>query len=225
MLRAGINDPDHPLILVGLTAENVARLKAGYPIRAEFSTFGVKVIPGTLAIVYGETHGDLEAMMRKSGLCNPDVPAFKDGRLEEEAAIRKAHKYILLCTVGLPRSGKTTWAQSQAHPIVNPDSIRLALHGNRFIARAEPFVWATAKAMVLALFLAGHKTVILDATNTTRKRRDEWKSEEWGTFFKEIPTTKEECLARAVNDVEIIPVINRMAEQYEPLQEGERKWP
>ncbi len=30
----------------------------------------------------------------------------------------------LILTVGLPRSGKTTWALEQGWPIVNPDSIR-----------------------------------------------------------------------------------------------------
>lgn len=78
----------------------------------------------------------------------------------------------LLMTVGLPRSGKSTWARKQfGVPIVNPDSIRLAMHGHQFIKSAEPFVWATASTMVEALFLAGHPTVILDATNVTRATR------------------------------------------------------
>lgn len=131
----------------------------------------------------------------------------------------------LIATVGLPRSGKTTWARSQGVPIVNPDSIRLALHGERFIDRAEPFVWATAKLMVRALFEAGHATVILDATNTTRKRRDEWKSGEWSLVFMHIPTSREVCMRRAEekNDAEILPVIGRMAEQFEPLGSDESR--
>lgn len=132
---------------------------------------------------------------------------------------------ILILTVGLPRSGKTTWARQHGAPIVNPDSIRLALHGERFIAKAEPFVWAIAHAMVRALFLAGHSVVILDATNTTKKRRDEWKSDEWVTMFKVIPTTRDECLYRANRnmDDEIIPIINKMAAQFEPLDENEQE--
>ena len=128
---------------------------------------------------------------------------------------------LLLVTVGLPKSGKTTWthAFSRDHnaPIVNPDSIRLAIHGQRFITSAERLVWATAHAMVKALFLAGHECVILDATNTTRKRRDEWQSPDWKTVFHVLEASKEECLARAADDPEIIPVIERMAAQWEPL--------
>jgi predicted kinase len=84
----------------------------------------------------------------------------------------------LILTVGLPRSGKTTWARAQGVPVASPDAISRALHGQRFIGVAEPFVWAIAKLMVRALFLAGHPTVIVDATNTTQKRRDEWKSDD-----------------------------------------------
>jgi predicted kinase len=125
---------------------------------------------------------------------------------------------LLICTVGLPRSGKTTWARTTGHPVVNPDSIRLALHGRRFEALAEPFVWAVARVMVRALFLAGHPVVVVDATNTTRKRRDEWKSSDWQTAFHVIDTPAAECIRRAieVGDTEIIPIIERMAAQWEP---------
>lgn len=129
----------------------------------------------------------------------------------------------LLCTVGLPRSGKTTWALafSKDHgcPIVNPDSIRLAIHGQRFIGQAEPFVWATAQAMVASLFIAGHDSIIVDATHTTRKRREIWKSKDWRTLFVMIDTPKSVCLERATGDAEIVPVIERMAAQWEPLSE------
>lgn len=133
----------------------------------------------------------------------------------------------LVLTVGLPRSGKSTWARAQGHPVVNPDALRLALHGQRFYAPAEPLVWAAARLMVRALFLAGHKTVILDATNTTRQRRDEWLSDEWATYYKPVPTPADACRARAeaAGDAEIIPVIDRMAAAYEPLGPDDRLWP
>ena len=126
---------------------------------------------------------------------------------------------ILCMTVGLPRSGKTTWAKEQGLPIVNPDSIRLALHGHRYLQLAEPFVWAIARVMVQALFLAGHTEVILDATNTTQARRDEWKGP-WSRAYQIIDTTEEECIQRAQeeNDEYIIPVIQRMAASFESVE-------
>jgi predicted kinase len=133
---------------------------------------------------------------------------------------------VLIACVGLPRAGKTTWALQQGYPIVNPDSIRLAIHGQRFIEGAERFVWATAHCMVESLFLAGHEIVILDATNNTRKRRDEWQSPKWTTYFKVFDTSKDECLRRAdlTNDEAIKPIIERMAAQFEKLDGYEKVW-
>ena len=122
-------------------------------------------------------------------------------------------KPTLHCTIGLPRSGKTTWAKSTGFPVVCPDAIRLALHGQRYIQLAEPFVWAIAQAMVRALFLAGHEDVVLDACNNTEKRRGMWLSSDWKTIWKIFDTTEDECIRRArnVGDEEIVPVIQRMS--------------
>lgn len=134
----------------------------------------------------------------------------------------------LLMTVGLPQSGKSTYARMQECPIVNPDSIRLALHGKPFISEAEQFVWAIAKCMVNALFLAGHETVVLDATNTTRKRRDEWKSSKWTREYFEFERDSVLCKQRAASTcrdpehlVGLVAAIDRMNEQYEPVTEDE----
>lgn len=131
-------------------------------------------------------------------------------------------KPTLILTVGLPRSGKSTWAFKQIRngiPVVNPDSIRLAIHGQRYLASAEPLVWAHAKIMVRSLFLAGHTKVILDATNTLIYRRELWNDEAWDVVYKVFDTTPEECIrrSRALNDEYIVPVILKMASEFEPL--------
>lgn len=226
MLRAGVNDPSRPIIVAGLSDGNIQRLKAGQPIKAELRSFGVD-LPGILTIFHGPTEADMERMFREGGLIGSNTACTTSAKLDQEAEARSRHERILIATVGLPRSGKSTWSHSQTYPTVNPDAIRLALHGQRFAANAEPFVWATAKVMVRALFGAGHKIVILDATNTTRKRRDEWVSKEWGLFFKRIPTDAQTCLQRAIaeKDDEIIDVIHRMEKQFEPLAADEQLWP
>ncbi|HDZ16650.1 hypothetical protein LCGC14_0666490 [marine sediment metagenome] len=121
----------------------------------------------------------------------------------------------LILTIGLPRSGKTTWARTQGFPIVNPDSIRLAFHGEFFIPAAEPMVWCIAKYMVKALFLAGHNKIIVDATNTTKERRDFWKSDYWRCVYHYINTPTSICIQRAIetNREELIPIIKELSEK------------
>lgn len=130
----------------------------------------------------------------------------------------------LICMVGLPYSGKTIWALRQGVPVVSPDSIRLALHGQRFLVGAERFVWAIAHVMVESLFLAGHDFVILDACNNSRKRRDEWKSDKWELRFQVMDAGVSLCVQRALanDDAEILSVIDRMSNEHEPLGPDEK---
>ena len=123
----------------------------------------------------------------------------------------------LIVTVGLPRAGKSTWARTSGYPIVNPDSIRLALHGQAYLAEAEPMVWVIAQYMVEALFIAGHETVVVDATNLTKKRRTMWAK--YNPEFKIFDTPRETCIRRAANDnrSDLIPVIKKMDRTKEPV--------
>jgi predicted kinase len=129
----------------------------------------------------------------------------------------------LILTVGLPRSGKSTWARSSGFPVVNPDSIRLAVHGQAFKAEVEPLIWGLAHTMVDSLFLAGHPVVVLDATNTTKRRRREWVSERYECRYKVFDTPVEVCIERAMaGQAYLIPVIGRMSKQWEPLGPEEK---
>jgi predicted kinase len=129
---------------------------------------------------------------------------------------------LLIVMVGLPRSGKSTWARSKNFPIVNRDSIRLALHGERFLKPAEGIIKELTLLQVRSLFLAGHDVVILDETCTTRSRRNFWREgRPWTVVFKHIDTPAEECKERAIEDPEILPIIDHMAAAFEPLDTDE----
>lgn len=125
----------------------------------------------------------------------------------------------LICTVGLPHSGKSTWARSTGLPIINPDAIRLAIHGQAFFQQAEPLVWALAQIQVRSSFLAGHKRVIVDATNIDKSRRAMWVSKDWATSWVEFHTGPGVCIERAImnNRPDLVPIIERMATAYEPI--------
>src|SRR3990167_9078457 len=79
----------------------------------------------------------------------------------------------LYVTIGLPRSGKSTYCKQWAmrtprRTIVSGDSIRLAMTGQRFNYNIEPFVNATKLVMTKSLLLNGFD-VIVDETCTTEK--------------------------------------------------------
>lgn len=130
---------------------------------------------------------------------------------------------ILICTVGLPRSGKSTWARKLMFPRVNPDSIRRAFTGLRWFGPIEHQVWATARTMVRALFLAGHKIVVLDSTNLSRKARDAFTPSEdvdWKRRFILFDTPTLVCKERAEKTYpELCEVIDFMQANWEPIDE------
>lgn len=220
MIKALLQSNSGPIILAGLEEENVARLRQDYPIDVPLSDFGLDM-PGRLVILYGRTASEIIQTMKMAGADTSKID--KDPQAVAHADLATNESKVLILTCGLPRSGKSTWARSQAYPIVCPDEIRTALHGQRFAAEAEPFVWAIARVMVRSLFGAGHQFVILDACSTTRKRRDEWQSPEWATRFKHIDTIEGACIIRAskAEDWDLVPVIERMAAQFEPLEGDE----
>lgn len=136
----------------------------------------------------------------------------------------------LICTMGLPRSGKSTLTRALRTrynaPVVNRDAIRLALHGQRYQALAEPMVKAISQVMIRALFLSGHDTVLCDETNFSRVARDFLKSDDWTTEFCEVTTSAEVCKARAVatGQPDLLPVIDNMAARYEALGPDEVRY-
>jgi len=141
---------------------------------------------------------------------------------------KKKEEYNTLhMMVGLPRSGKSTYARKLSKkkrcPIVSPDCIRLALFGQPFYRDAEPMVWAIAKTTVRALFLAGHRDVILDATSVNSAVRNELIDSSWTREFHVIDTCKEVCIERAIinKQEELIEVIERLDSIYEPIDDYE----
>lgn len=136
----------------------------------------------------------------------------------------------LAITLGLPKSGKSTFCKylltTNSWAIISPDMLRLALHGSPYIQSAESFVWATAELAVLSM-LQGGLWVIVDATNTTRKRRKQWLdiARDFDITLEvfEMDTPYEECRAR--NSASAIPVpeivMQRMMEQYESVSDEE----
>lgn len=136
-------------------------------------------------------------------------------------------KNTLILTVGLPRIGKSTWAKSTGYPVVNPDSIRLALHGQPFVREAEGIVWEITRIMVRSLFLYDNPVVVLDSCNFTESLRRLWVNPAWETRYKVFPFLPDLCIERALGSehAHLIEPIASMVARYQPLTQTEKAFP
>lgn len=135
-------------------------------------------------------------------------------------------RLAILC--GLPQSGKSTYARElrRGDPwvVICPDEIRWALYGQDYFQAGEPFVWANAELMARSLLRNEHM-VLIDATNSTAKRRRQWVSlaQEFDMDLCAyvLNTPAEECIRRANRNNKLYMkwVIERMAKQFEPVTE------
>jgi predicted kinase len=136
----------------------------------------------------------------------------------------------LYFTIGLQRSGKSTfctrWAQHLEMPgdrypraIVCADAIRLAHHGERYLRKPEPFIFAFDTLMIQSLLERGHD-VIADETATTERSIRRILSIDIDAQHIVIDTPKEVCIERAykTNQPDLVPVIGRCSEQFERLK-------
>ncbi len=140
-------------------------------------------------------------------------------------------KPTLISMVGLPRSGKSTITKKLSAdlsaPVVNRDSIRLALHGKRYEALAEPMVKAISLVMIRSLFGAGHQIVINDETNFSRAARDYCRdNDKWDTCFYWVNTSAAICKERAIetNQADLCPVIDDMQKRWETFLPKDVMW-
>jgi len=142
-----------------------------------------------------------------------------------QSTTKKPTVYIM---VGLPRSGKSTYAKRYkgSYAIVSADQLRYLVYGQRFWGPGEDTMWAIRK-IVLKMLMEQGIDIVIDETNTTVSRRKPIVdlAREYGYFVEAvvIDTPKETCIerARADGDDSLIPIIERMAGQFEPVQREE----
>ena len=147
-----------------------------------------------------------------------------------ECSCETKRKPILKILVGLPRSGKTTYAERYkgSWAIISADQLRYLVYGQRFCAVGEDLVWAIRK-VALKMLLEQGMDIVIDETNATKVRRkaiiDVVKKYDYTIEFVVINTSAEVCIQRAEaeGDKYIIPIIERMEAQFEPPNNSEIK--
>lgn len=127
-------------------------------------------------------------------------------------------KGVLTVLVGLPASGKSTWAKENGGKasIVSTDEIRAELTGDAGDQSRNADVWEIAFSRAEALLRAG-KNVIFDATNCGRANRrlllKGLKSQARDVIAVYFNTSLDECKRRNALRDRVVPeeVLNRMS--------------
>ena len=129
-------------------------------------------------------------------------------------------KYKFIMMMGLPGSGKSSWAKKYAAShkntvVISTDDIREEINGDAASQDNASKVFEIAKKRVKDALASG-KNVIFDATNINSKRRmaflNEIKKYNCELEIVVMATPLEECVSRNKNRERVVPeeVINRM---------------
>ena len=132
----------------------------------------------------------------------------------------------LLYTVGLPASGKSTWAREQLQKEhgrwkrVNRDDLRMMFHNMEHLPEGEDFITKTEVSLVSTSLKEGYD-VIVDATHLSGRSRSTWHklAEQIGdvsVIQRVFPTSLAECLLRNSKRDRKVPedVIQSMYKKY-----------
>lgn len=129
---------------------------------------------------------------------------------------RENKSLTLICTVGLPFSGKEQWAKTQGLPIID-------LEINEKLMKSQKNTGALefTRQMIQSLFESGNSVVILLAENLTKKERSFWQDDtRWQTQYREFKITELEAI-RAAQAIGVpktmLDQIKTKAKAYEPL--------
>lgn len=134
----------------------------------------------------------------------------------------------VIVLVGLPGSGKSTWAEAQGTASLSSDGVRLLLSDDMENQRIHGEVFATMRYLLRKRLDLGAAVTIVDATNLLPAHRKPWirVARERGAEIEAVyfATPVEECLRRNAARARRVPdeVIREMAAKLSPptLKEG-----
>jgi predicted kinase len=134
----------------------------------------------------------------------------------------------LVVLVGLPGSGKSTWASQQPFPALSSDAVRLMIADDPTVQTIHRRVFATLRYLARQRLELKRPVTCIDATSLTRWERRPWirlaqdaDCDAEAIFFD---TPLEVCLERNSRRDRVVPAdaVREMARKLEPpsLEEG-----
>lgn len=129
--------------------------------------------------------------------------------------------------VGLPGSGKSTWAREQGLPILSSDDVRVLLTGDEDNQNVHKQVFAALRFLLRQRLAIGMPVTAIDATNLMPKFRRDWIAiaRKFGAqaeaVFFDVPV--EICHQRNRDRDRVVDpaVIDRMARSLKPPRRSE----
>ena len=149
------------------------------------------------------------------------------GRAPQQKAPR-APKGVVVLTIGLPGSGKTTWFKRRGVTPLSSDMVRSLLFDDVREQRFQDLVFSNLRSMLKARLIAKRPMNYVDATNLTPQERQHWiklakdYAYEVHAVFFDVPL--EVCIDRHQRRDRVVPedVMRRMAAKLKPpsFEEG-----
>jgi len=155
-------------------------------------------------------------------VAEPEPEATPTPHAPAAHAHKRQPKGIVVLTIGLPGSGKTSWFRRRGITPLSSDLLRLMLFDDISEQRYQDLVFSTLRYLLRARMIARMPWNYVDATNLSPRERRGWikMAQEFGyevqAVFFDVPA--EVCTERNTRRGRMVPddVMQRMAQKLRP---------
>lgn len=103
-----------------------------------------------------------------------DASPFADGGAPNATAAKREPRGVVVLTIGLPGSGKTTWYKRRGVIPLSSDTLRQLLFDNEAEQRYQGLIFSTLRSLLRARLIAKRPMNYVDATNLSPHERRQW---------------------------------------------------